>query len=115
MLDALVTSWGYAEGTGGHSGFDAYLGRTTLERRMQWQGTRDIASWLTVPAAIDFQARHDWPAVRDVGRKIRDRAVKRVASACVVPWPCSTQARLRSRRRWRKKLETCRCYEVVCT
>ena len=31
---------------------------------MQWQGTRDIAAWLSVPAAIDFQARHDWPAVR---------------------------------------------------
>ena len=44
--------------------FDAYLGRSTLERRMQWQGTRDIASWLTVPAAIDFQARHRWLAVQ---------------------------------------------------
>lgn len=64
LLDALVTSWGYAAGTGGHSGFDAYLGTTPLERRMQWQGTRDIASWLAVPAAIEFQARHDWPAVR---------------------------------------------------
>ena len=64
LLDALVTSWGYADGTGGHSGFDAYLGTTTLERRMQWQGTRDIASWLSVPEAIKFQARHDWPAAR---------------------------------------------------
>jgi isopenicillin-N epimerase len=64
LLDALVTSWGYAAGTGGHSGFDAYLGSTTLERRMQWQGTRDIASWLSVPAAMVFQARHDWPSVR---------------------------------------------------
>ncbi len=64
MLDATVTSWGYAEGTGGHSGFDAYLGKTLFERRMQWQGTRDISAWLAVPAAITFQARHDWPAVR---------------------------------------------------
>jgi isopenicillin-N epimerase len=64
MLDAPVTSWGYAEGTGGHSGFDAYLGRSLFERRLQWQGTRDLAAWLAVPAAIDFQARHDWPAVR---------------------------------------------------
>lgn len=64
MLHAPVTSWGYAEGTGGHSGFDAYLGRSLFERRMQWQGTRDLAAWLAVPAAIDFQARHDWPAVR---------------------------------------------------
>lgn len=74
LLDALVTSWGYAAGTGGHSGFDAYLGRTTLERRMQWQGTRDIASWLSVPAAIDFQARHDWPAVRARSHALLRRA-----------------------------------------
>ncbi|MBK6865283.1 MAG: aminotransferase class V-fold PLP-dependent enzyme [Ideonella sp.] len=64
MLDAPVISWGYAEGSGGHSGFDAYLGRTTFERRMQWQGTRDISAWLAVADAIGFQARHDWPAVR---------------------------------------------------
>lgn len=64
LLEPTVISWGYAVGLGGHSGFDAYLGRTVLERRMQWQGTRDIAAWLAVPAAIDFEARHDWPAVR---------------------------------------------------
>lgn len=64
MLDANVVSWGYAEGTSGRSGFDAYLGTTLFERRMQWQGTRDISAWLTVPAALDFQKRHDWPAVR---------------------------------------------------
>lgn len=64
VLDAAVTSWGYAEGTGGHSGFDAYLGRSLFERRLQWQGTRDLSAWLAVPAALDFQARHDWPAVR---------------------------------------------------
>ena len=64
MLDATVISWGYAEGTGGHSGFDAYLGQTLFERRMQWQGTRDISAWLAVPEAIEFQARHDWRSVR---------------------------------------------------
>ena len=64
MLNATVTSWGYADGTGGHSGFDAYLGRSLFERRMQWQGTRDISAWLTVPAAIEFQAKHDWASVQ---------------------------------------------------
>jgi len=64
LLDATVTSWGYAEGTGGHSGFEAYLGRSLFERRMQWQGTRDIAAWLAVPSALEFQERHDWPAQR---------------------------------------------------
>jgi isopenicillin-N epimerase len=64
LLDATVISWGYAEGTGGHSGFDAYLGRTLFERRLQWQGTRDISPWLSVPAALRFQDRLDWPTVR---------------------------------------------------
>jgi isopenicillin-N epimerase len=63
-LHATVTSWGYAEDLGGHSGFDAYLGRTGFERRLQWQGTRDLSAWLAVPAAIEFQQRHDWSSVR---------------------------------------------------
>jgi len=87
MLDALVTSWGYAAGTGGHSGFDAYLGRTTLERRMQWQGTRDIAAWLTVPAAIDFQARHRWLAVQQrshaLARQALDALTQRFGLAAI--------------------------------
>jgi isopenicillin-N epimerase len=81
MLDAPVTSWGYAEGSGGHSGFDAYLGRTLFERRLQWQGTRDLSAWLAVPAALDFQARHDWPAVRQrchaLARSALDTLVQR--------------------------------------
>ncbi len=69
-IQSTVVSWGYVaeaqdghEGCpmGGHTGFDAYTGRTTLERRLQWQGTRDLAAYLTVPAAIQFLAEHDWP------------------------------------------------------
>lgn len=63
-LDATVTSWGYVAGSGGHTGFDAYTGRSTLERRLQWQGTRDICSCLAVAAAIDFHRQHLTPAVR---------------------------------------------------
>ena len=80
-LDATVISWGYVAGTagkagaaapaqgesaaaGGHTGFDAYTGRTTFERRLQWQGTRDITPWLAVPAALDFLQAHDWPRRR---------------------------------------------------
>lgn len=63
-LDAPVISWGYAQGTGGHAGFDAYLGRSVFERRLQWLGTRDITPWLAVPQALRFQQRLDWPAVR---------------------------------------------------
>ena len=68
-LQPGVVSWGsvadeLAAGGGGHTGFDAYVGHTPLERRLQWQGTRDIAAFLAVPAAIEFQAAHDWPRRR---------------------------------------------------
>ncbi|MFO1329065.1 MAG: aminotransferase class V-fold PLP-dependent enzyme [Rubrivivax sp.] len=63
-LDATVVSWGYVAGSGGHTGFDAYTGRSTFERRLQWQGTRDICGCLAVEAAIDFHRSHLTPAVR---------------------------------------------------
>ncbi len=64
MLHAPVTSWGYLPGDGGHTGFDGNTGRSIFERRLQWQGTRDISACLTVPAAIDWLRAHDWPIRR---------------------------------------------------
>ncbi len=51
MIDPLVISWGWDD-TG------------TFVSRNQWQGTRDIAAFLSVPAAIDFLNSHNWDAVR---------------------------------------------------
>lgn len=51
MVEPLVISWGW-------------LPDSTFVSRNQWQGTRDIASFLSVPAAIEFQAAHNWDAVR---------------------------------------------------
>jgi isopenicillin-N epimerase len=79
-LHAPVTSWGYVAEDSGHTGFDAYTGGSVLERRLQWQGTRDIAAWLTVPAAIDFQAAHDWPAVQRRCHALARDTLHRVAA-----------------------------------
>lgn len=52
MLEPLLVSWGWSEDGG------------TFASRNQWQGTRDIAAFLSVPAAIAFQAAHRWDAIR---------------------------------------------------
>jgi len=57
-LDPLVISWGYEcdPGFGSGNQFIDYH---------EWQGTRDIAAFLSVPAAIEFMAANDWERVRD--------------------------------------------------
>jgi isopenicillin-N epimerase len=62
-VDALIVSWGY--------GPDA-----TFVSRHQRQGTRDPSAYLSVPAAIDWMAEHDWPRVQE-----RCRALLRSARA----------------------------------
>ena len=56
-LDPLVVSWGYAPEPGYGSG------NPFLDYH-EWQGTRDLAAFLSVPAAIDFQREQDWGHVR---------------------------------------------------
>jgi isopenicillin-N epimerase len=53
LIDPLVVSWDWGEGG------------NTFAQAHRWQGTRDPAALLSIPAAIDFQAEHDWPRVRD--------------------------------------------------
>ena len=91
LIEAPVISWGYAAEVAGHTGFDAYTGRTALERRLLWQGTRDIAAWLSVPAAIDFQHRHQWPAVRARCHALACDALRRVCERFGLP-PASPDA-----------------------
>jgi isopenicillin-N epimerase len=63
-LHASVISWGYLARPGQAADRDGFTGSSVFERRLQWQGTRDISAFLAVPAAIEFQRRHDWPAQR---------------------------------------------------
>ncbi len=56
VLEPLVVSWGWESERPGTSRFVDLL---------EYTGTRDIASYLAVPAAIQFQADRNWSAVRD--------------------------------------------------
>jgi isopenicillin-N epimerase len=51
-VESLTISWGWQ-------------GEHTFLTRNQQQGTRDIAPFLAVPRAIEFQRKHHWDAVRD--------------------------------------------------
>ncbi|MFH1609496.1 MAG: aminotransferase class V-fold PLP-dependent enzyme [Candidatus Bipolaricaulota bacterium] len=55
-LSPLVVSWG-GEGSKGR-------GPSPFLDDHQWQGTRDISAFLSVPEAIRFMAEHDWDTVR---------------------------------------------------
>jgi isopenicillin-N epimerase len=66
MVDPLVTSWGW-------------LPDSNFVKRNEWQGTRDIASFLSVPAAIEFQQTHDWDAVRAACHTLASQARSRCA------------------------------------
>ena len=87
-IDATVVSWGYSAHITGHTSFDAYTGSTLLERRLQWQGTRDISAFLSVPQAIRFQAAHDWQRVRQRCHTLAAQTLQRIGELTGLPAIC---------------------------
>jgi isopenicillin-N epimerase len=69
LLEPLIVSWGWESERPGPSRF---------VDEQQWQGTRDPAAYLAVPAAIRFMADHHWPRVQG-----RCHALLRVARQAV--------------------------------
>lgn len=55
LIEPLVVSWGWEPKNPGPSKYVEYH---------EWQGSRDISAFLSVPAAIEFQREHEWGAVR---------------------------------------------------
>jgi isopenicillin-N epimerase len=51
-IEPPVVSWGFEP-------------EQRFAERSHWQGTRDPAAFLSVPAAIEFQRKHGWDEVRD--------------------------------------------------
>jgi isopenicillin-N epimerase len=52
LIEPAIVSWDW-------------LDDAPFAARHRWQGTRDPSAYLAVSAAIQFQAEHDWPAVRE--------------------------------------------------
>jgi isopenicillin-N epimerase len=76
LLRPLVVSWGWESYEPGPSPFQDYF---------EWTGTHDPAAYLSVPAAIQFQAEHDWPAVRSACHALVDEAQRRIGALTGLP------------------------------
>lgn len=88
LLQAPTISWGYSPDEPTASGHAAYTGTTQLERRLQWQGTRDIAAFLSVPAAIAFAQQHDWSHVQQQCHILAAQTLTRVCAFTGLPSVC---------------------------
>jgi len=70
-LDPLVISWGFNPEPGYGSG-NAFIDYH------EWQGTRDMAAFLSVPAAIDFQNENNWEYVRQACHRLAQETRQRI-------------------------------------
>jgi isopenicillin-N epimerase len=76
LLKPLVISWGYESETPGSSQFVDHN---------EWWGTRDMAAFLSVPAAIQFQEKHDWEKVREACHELARNALRRICELTGLP------------------------------
>lgn len=78
MIEPLIVSWGNMSAED-----------SDFIQENEYQGTRDIAAYLSVPSAIAFLEEHDWPAVRSACRRraqqIRDLFVEIFGGEPVAP------------------------------
>jgi isopenicillin-N epimerase len=76
LVEPLVVSWGWETEIPGPSKF--------IDEQ-EWTGTRDIAAFLSVPAAIQFQRDHDWPCVRKECHELVRYAREQVSAVFDLP------------------------------
>lgn len=78
LVEPLVVSWGWGANATYKTG-SAYVDG------LEWTGTDDYSAYLAVPAAIRFQAEHDWPAVRARCHVLAAEAVRRICALTGLP------------------------------
>ena len=71
LLKPLVVSWGWHSDRPGASPF---------VDEQEWQGTRDVAAYLSVPSAISFLEQHHWQDVRQYCHELASLARRQITS-----------------------------------
>lgn len=78
LIEPLIVGWGWGEGR-------TFTFGTDFLDSLQYPGTNDYAAYLSVPAAIEFQASHDWPSVRSRCRELVEQAIGRIDALTGLP------------------------------
>jgi isopenicillin-N epimerase len=82
-LEPLVVSWGWQPD---------YTGISPFIDWNEWQGTRDVSAFLTVPDAIRFQAEHGWDSVRRACHLLAAETRDRITDLTGLPPVCEDGA-----------------------
>jgi isopenicillin-N epimerase len=88
LLEPLVVSWGWNRGNEVDTLLNLGESTSRFIDEHEWQGTRDPAAYLSVPAAIQFQADHDWPRVRAECHELLRDARRRIGELTGLPPIC---------------------------
>ena len=84
----LVFSWGWGKEYNEFNASTQLHSESRYVNIFQWQGTRDMSAFLTVPAAIKFQSQHDWDLVRSRCRGMVLDARNRITKLTGLPQLC---------------------------
>jgi isopenicillin-N epimerase len=76
LLEPLIVSWGWQSEMPGPSRFVDHH---------EWQGTRDLAAFLSVPEAIQFQNENEWDEVRKICHALASEAEGRIDELTGLP------------------------------
>ena len=87
-MQPLVFSWGWGEKYNEFKASTQLHSESRFVNIFQWQGTRDMSAFLTVPASIEFQDQYDWDSVRSrCGEMVLD-ARNRITELTGLPKLC---------------------------
>lgn len=78
LIEPLIVGWGWGEDR-------AFTFGSDFLDYIQYPGTNDYAAYLAVPAAIDFQERHEWTTVRQRCHELAAQAIGRINELTGLP------------------------------